>query len=130
MRKLSASSPFQLVGCLALAALSLSCGSSGTRHLQSISIRSTVNGTLISYVATGTYNESPTTVTPLPTSWTLALWDGQYDLTTQPYVYNCANTNPVNGPVTAMAPVDPKAPSTGPILTTPMVTQSEPISCQ
>lgn len=129
MRQLSASFLFPVAGCVALTAVSLSCGSS-TRHLQSISINSTVNGTLISYVATGTYNESPTTVTPLPTNWIISASDSQYNLTTQPFVYDCANTNPVSGPVTAMAPVDPKAPSAGSILTTPMVTQSEPINCQ
>jgi len=113
----------------------LSCGSSSPgRQLQSISVSQTVNGQQVQFVATGTFSASPTTITPLPVDWMLGIpapppKEWTYSLTTQPYVYDCANLNPVNpGQVTAIAPVDPNAPATG--TTTRVVTGSLPLTCQ
>jgi len=113
--------------------LTLSCGSGG-RHLQSITVSQTVSGQQIQFVATGTFSAPPTTVTPLPVDWMLGIaapppkqWT--YTLTDQPYVYDCANVNPVNpGLVTAFAPSDPKAPASG--TTTKVVIGSLAVTCQ
>ena len=111
----------------------LSCGSSG-RHLQSITVSQTVNGQQIQFVASGTFSAPPTTVSPLPVDWMLGIpapppkqWT--YTLTTQPYLYNCANFNPLNpGHVTAIAPSDPKAPASGTSAT--VVIGSLALTCQ
>lgn len=119
---------------LLLAFLTLSCGSSSGRKLQSISVAQTVVGTQVQFVATGTYSAPPTTVTPLPADWMLGIpapppgkWT--YSLTSQPYVYDCNNLNPLRpGQVTAIAPVDPNAPASG--TTTKVVTGSLGFSCE
>lgn len=98
----------------------LACGSSmSSRQLQSISISATPNGSEIQLVATGTFSAPPTTVTPLPVFWWVDLPPGQYTLTTQPYVIQC----PGPGPIFAIAPANPNAPSSGPISWTEMVKQ-------
>lgn len=117
----------------ALLALSLSCGTGTHRYLESITINSTANGQQISFVATGTFTAPPNTVTPLPVSWTLGLMAPPpetftYALTTQPYVYDCANAGSANLPVVAFAPINPNAPSSG--TTKTVVTAAAPIHCQ
>jgi|SRR6516164_9810779 len=119
---------------LLVSSLTLSCGTSSGRHLQSISISQNVVGQQIQFVATGTYSAQPTTVSPLPADWMLGIpappppqWT--YSLSTQPYAYDCSNTNPVNpGAVTAIAPTDPNAPASG--TTAKVVTGSVAFSCQ
>jgi hypothetical protein len=119
---------------LILTFLTLSCGSSSGRHLQSITISQAVSGQQIELVAAGTFSASPTAVTPLSVDWMLGIpapppkqWT--YSLTNQPYVYNCANLNPLNpGGVTAFAPTDPNAPASG--TTTKVVTGSLALACQ
>ncbi|HVN19804.1 MAG TPA: hypothetical protein VMU05_13550 [Dongiaceae bacterium] len=115
--------------------VTLSCGSSSqSRHLQSITVSQTVSGHQVQFVATGTFSAPPTTVTPLAADWMLGMpapppnqWT--YTLTTQPYVYDCANLNPVNpGQVTAFAPTDPSAPGSG--TTKKVVTATLAFSCQ
>lgn len=111
----------------------LSCGNS-PRHLQSISIAKSVTGPQIQFVASGTFSAPPTAVTPLPVDWMLGVpapppkqWT--YILTGQPYTYDCANANPINpNGVTAVAPMDPKAPTSG--TTTKVVMATLPFSCQ
>jgi hypothetical protein len=104
--------------------LILSCGSSGGRQLESISLSSTTvgaNGQQLSFVATGTFSKPPTSVTPLPVDWTSQLIapppsDYTYTLTTQPFVINCVtggvlgNNPPV---VVAFAPKNADAPVSG-----------------
>src|ERR1700757_550087 len=79
----------------------LSCGTDSTRQLQSITLSSTKSGQAIEFVATGTFSAPPTTVTPLAVDWTLGLMapppkQYTYTLTTQPYVFNCANAGAYN----------------------------------
>jgi len=105
----------------------VSCGSSGSnRQLQSIAIDGVSNGGQVSSIATGTYNASPTTVTPLPTSWYIQDPSGGYSLTTQPFEVSCG----WNGlTVTAMAPVDPNAPSSGSVSSTKLIVANSKIIC-
>jgi hypothetical protein len=104
---------------------SLSCGSSH-RQLQSITIKATfVNGSQFRLVATGNYSAAPLTVMPLPVFWSETPPPPNYSLSVQPFVIDCAVANP--GPWIAMAPADPKAPSSGSISTTKMI--SEPTGC-
>ena len=129
------SSPRVCFSLLIVTLFTFSCGSSSSgRRLQSISVSQTVNGQQIQFVATGTFSAPPTTVTPLPVDWMLEIpapppKEWTYTLTNEPYVYDCANMNPVNpGQVTAIAPVDPNAPAQG--TTTKVVTGSVALSCQ
>ena len=110
-----------LVTCLTVA-----CGSN--RQLRSITINAAVNGEQIQFTATGTFSASPTSVTPLPVSWSYAPPPGQYNLTTVPFSFDCAHPESP-GPIVAMAPQDPDAPSSGSISATKMVSASGPIPC-
>jgi hypothetical protein len=118
-----------LLLCFA-AALAVGCGSSN-RQLQSITVNAVANGSQVQFVATGNFSASPTTVTPLPVSWFLAEMTQEYALTAQPFVVPCNTMGPaVLGPVTAMAPADPHAPSSGLIVGTKMVVGTTPVPCQ
>ena len=71
-----------IVSLAAIASLTLSCSSSPRRMLQSIVVspasadaQSFPNGQ-VAYTATGTYNTSPHTVTPLTANWGIANLDG------------------------------------------------------
>jgi len=105
---------------LLMAFLALSCGNSSGRQLQSITImqlRETGNGQL-EFVATGTFSDPPMTVTPLPVMWGLQLYappprNLDYTLTSQPYMLNCTSTGAAAGPVSAIAPSDANAPTSG-----------------
>lgn len=115
------------------ASVTLACGGGSRRDLQSITITKTANGQQIQFVATGTFSAPPTTVTPLPVDWTLGLMAPppptySYTLTTQPYVYDCANAGAYNLPVVAFAPTDPNAPGSG--TTTKVVIASGGLPCQ
>lgn len=122
--------PSSLLLLFLAACLAVGCGSSN-RQLQSISINGVANSGQAQFVATGKFSASPTTVTPLPVSWSLAETTTGYTLTTQPFVVPCNTVGlAVLGPVTAMAPVDPHAPSSGPILSTKMIVATTPILCQ
>ncbi len=120
-----------LLFILLMASLTLSCGSSNNRRLQSITIHTVTNGPQIQFTATGTFSAPPTTVSPLPVFWASAPPPPQYTLTTQPYVYSCANmTAVVPGPLIAFAPADPNAPSSGAMSGTKMISASTAITCQ
>jgi len=110
--------------------LTLACASSSNnnRQLQSITINSAVSGEQIQFTATGTFSAPPTTVTPLAASWSYAPPPPQYNLTTQAFIFSCSNPESP-GPIVAMAPANPNAPSTGDMFTTTMVTNSGPIPC-
>jgi hypothetical protein len=114
---------------LSAACLTLACGSSSnSRQLQSITIAPVANGEQIQFLATGTFSSAPTTVSPLPVSWSYAPPPGQYSLTTQPFVFNCAQPESP-GPVVASAPVNPNAPSSGSMSATNMISHSAGIPC-
>jgi hypothetical protein len=113
-----------LVLLFAVTSLTLSCGSSN-RQLQSITINAAVGGEQTVFYATGAFSAPPTTVSPLPVSWSFAPPPGNYTLTTQGFMPQC----PIPTPVIAMAPVDPNAPSSGSTSTSPMITQSTPSPC-
>ena len=94
-------------------ATTLGCGSrSSSRQLRSI----TLNGTgmiQFQFTATGTFNASPTTVNPLPVSWYVVDLNPSgvaYTLTSQPFQVSCQNSLLI-----AVAPMDPKAASSGTI---------------
>jgi len=118
---------------LSAASLTLSCGSStSNRQLQSITITAVANGEQIQFTATGTFSASPTTVSPLPVSWSLGLFapppvNLQHTLTTQPYLFDCTGSGPL--PISAVAPSDPNAPTTGSWPFAKMVTASATIPC-
>jgi len=105
--------------------LTLSCGTSSNRQLESITIHAAVGGQQTVFAATGTFSAPPTTVSPLPVSWSFAPPPGSYTLTTQPFTPQC----PIPSPVIATAPADPNAPSSGSTSTTPMITESTPSPC-
>jgi hypothetical protein len=122
-----------LILLLSVTPLTLACGSSN-RHLQSITIKAVPNGQQIQFVATGTFSASPTTVSPLPVSWSVGLFAPpphtlQYTLTTQPFTFQCNGAAPFGGPVVALAPADPNAPSSGSMSFRKMVVASGPIAC-
>jgi hypothetical protein len=119
---------FPLMIVLLAVSCALSCGSGG-RQLRSIAISRTTIGNHIQFVATGTFSAAPTTVTPLSTFWTVDLPPQQYALTTQPFVIQCTGPGPVPGPITAWAPADPNAPSSGSLSGTKMITASMGASC-
>ena len=55
---------------LLLATLSmLSCGASSNRVLESISVSPEAGNGQVQFVATGTFSDPPTKVTPLPVNW-------------------------------------------------------------
>jgi hypothetical protein len=114
---------------LALASLTPACGNSGNRQLQSITINAVADGQQIQFVATGTFSTSPTMVSPLPVSWSFAPPPPQFTLTTEPFTFQCDNAGLYAGPIVAMAPSAPNAPSNGSISTIKMVTASGPINC-
>lgn len=124
-----------LILLLFVTSLTLSCGSgssgSNNRQLQSIAINEVVNGQQVQFIATGTFSAPPTTVSPLPVSWSLDLPPRQYTLTTEPYTFlQCESAGPYFLPIVAVAPVDPNAPSTGSIYpVSNMVMQSAQITC-
>lgn len=118
---------FPLLLVLLLTSSILGCGSSN-RQLQSVTINSTVNGQQIQFVATGSFSASPTTVTPLPVSWSYAPPPPEYTLTTQPFLFNCQQPQSP-GPIVACAPADPNAPSSGSMSSTKMSCNSGPIPC-
>jgi hypothetical protein len=114
---------------LPLTLMTPGCGSGNSnRQLQSISIKAVRNGQQVQFLATGTFSAPPTAVSPLPVFWTFAPPDPQYTLTTQPFLLSCEQPESP-GPIVAMAPANPDAPSSGSISTTRMVTTSGPISC-
>jgi hypothetical protein len=119
-----------LILLVPVASLTLGCGSGtdSNRQLQSITINSVVSGQQIQFVATGTFSAPPTTVSPLPVNWSYAPPPGQYTLTTQPFSFNCAQPESP-GPIVAMAPVNPNAPSSGSAFQTSMIHTSGPIPC-
>jgi hypothetical protein len=97
--------------------LTLACSGSH-RQLQSITVNGTPDGSAL--VATGTFSAPPTTVTPLPVFWTTLPPPAQYELTTQPCVFQL-NVLQQPPPVIAMAPADPDAPNSGSISSTKMI---------
>ena len=114
-------------------ALTVSCGSSNGRELQSISISQTAIGSKFQFTAMGTFSEAPMSVSPLPVDWSNGLLAPppphySYALTTQPYVVDCSGTNPgATLQVSALAPQDPNAPSSG--TTKSVVVQSHTFTC-
>jgi hypothetical protein len=113
---------------LSAACLTLACGSGNNRQLQSITINSTVSGQQVQFTATGTFSSSPTTVNPLPVSWSYSPPPGEYNLTTQPFVFNCAQPA-APGPIVACAPTNASAPSSGRLPFAEMTCISGPIPC-
>ncbi len=95
------------------------CGSSSSRQLQSVAINNAGNTAQLQLTATGTFNQSPATVTPLPVDWfimppglaPLPAPPEDYVLSSQPYATACAT----GFTAIALAPTNPKAPSTGPL---------------
>jgi hypothetical protein len=118
--------PLSFLLLLLIACLALACGGGSNRRLQSIAISAVANGGQISFVATGTYNASPTTVTPLPVFWYVMDPPTGYTLTAQPFVVSCSLPGIT---VTATAPVNPSAPSTGPISSAALVVATAPFLC-
>lgn len=122
---------FALIVLVLAASLTPSCGSG--RRLQSISISQTANGQEIEFVATGTFSAAPITVSPLAVQWTIGLYapppaNLQYQLTTQPFVFDCTGSGPYL-PIVAAAPSNPRAPGSGTLPFKAMVTASVAVNC-
>jgi hypothetical protein len=113
---------------LSAACLILACGSGSNRQLQSITIHSSVSSEQVQFTATGTFSSAPTTVNPLPVSWSFAPPPGEYTLTTQPFVFNCAQP-PAPGPIVACAPTNASAPASGRLPFAEMTCISGSIPC-
>jgi hypothetical protein len=118
-----------------VASVTIACGTNSSRQLQSISIQKTAQGSQIQFVATGTFSAAPATVTPLPVAWSIGLLapppqQYTYTLTTQPFVFDCASigSNPPI-PVSAVAPSNPNAPSSGSLPMTKMISASLGFAC-
>ena len=120
--KVAASAALPLL--LALAAVLSGCGGSMNRQLVSISISPTTGtGAPVTYTATGTYSDSPVTVTPVAVSWFVmgpaidppgpgyALAPGKYTSV------RCSQASPYAATYTviAVAPSNPNAPDSGPM---------------
>ncbi len=125
---------WSLILILPVTSLILACGSgssSNNRQLQAITINEVANGQQVQFTATGTFSASPTTVSPLPVSWSLDLPPREYTLTTEPYTFlQCESAGPYFLPIVAVAPVDPNAPSSGSIYPVKnMIMQSAQITC-
>ena len=117
---------------LLVAAGSLACG--GGRRLQSITISQTTNGQQVQFVATGNYSAPPMTLSPLPVMWGQQLYAPppgalDYTLTSQPYVFSCADGGSQAGPVSAIAPRDPGAPASGSVAFSRMTLAYATINC-
>jgi len=119
---------FALIALLLVTSLNISCGSGG-RQLQSISISQTVNGQQPQFVATGTFSAPPTTVSPLPVFWYVGLQPAQYTLTTQPALCSIPVSTMTLNLLTAIAPAEPNAASSGSISATKMVNSTASYSC-
>jgi hypothetical protein len=112
---------------------SLTCGSTG-RHLQSITISKTANGTQIEFGAGGTFSSSPTTVNPLAVAWSMGMFAPPpkhytYTLSAQLFVVDCTATG--SGPVvvSAVAPLNPNAPSSGTLPMSDMLVAGASSTC-
>jgi hypothetical protein len=112
------------VVCAAIAALALTSVQAPKRQLESIKVTpASAHGPKAAYAAAGTFNAAPLNVTPLHVSWYLAgpgidppppyyaLTGASY----KPVRCNAMAANPVvfNYTVIALAPADPKAPTSG-----------------
>ena len=112
---------------------SLTCGSSA-RHLQSIAISKMANGTEIEFAAMGTFSSSPTRVNPLAVNWSMGLigpppMQYSYTLTMQPFMVSCTDFEAGPVVVTAVAPSDPNAPSSGTLPMSDMVASASSATC-
>jgi len=113
------------VTCLVVA-----CGSANSgRQLHSITINAVGDCCETIFTATGTYSTAPSTVSPLPTSWSLGTPPDTYQLTTQPFAVICPLPNG-NYLVTAMSPVNPNAPLTGTVSSTKIVVTTTHAICE
>lgn len=119
---------------LVTASLALSCGSGSGRQLQSITVTQTANGQQIEFVATGHFSAAPTTVTPLPVTWSVGPFappppgNLDYQLTAEPFLLDCSGSGPYL-PVIAFAPSDPHVPSSGSWPFKKMITASAAFTC-
>jgi len=115
--------------------LSLGCGRSDSRRLQSITINQTANGGQVQFTASGTFSAPPITVAPLAVSWGMGLFappppgNLRYALTTQPYVFDCPDSGPAAVPVSVLAPSDPYAPMSGSLPFKEMITAYAQVQC-
>ena len=105
-----------------LALIFTGCGGGPDRQLQSITIApqsgTAQNGQSPQFTATGQFNVAPMTQTPLPVSWMLRgpgidIPGPGYQLSASPVSFTCIF--PGTYVVVAFAPMDPKAPSSGPM---------------
>jgi hypothetical protein len=115
---------------MSAASLTLACGSSSNRQLQSITVAQAANGPQIEFVATGKFSSPPDTVTSIPVEWSVQLMGPppqQYTLTTQPFLFKCTASGPF--PIVAYAPSNPSAPLSGSWSSAKMIQASTVITC-
>lgn len=89
----------------------LGCGSSNPRLLQSITLVSNPSGDQVQFVATGHYNQTPVTASPLPVLWAVYPTGAQAGPSiTQDGLAQCAAGVPGTFWVLVWAPSDPAVP--------------------
>lgn len=101
---------------LAFCSILSGCGAN-TAMLQSITISPASQSSAAQFVATGTFSDG-TKVSPLPVSWFIIVVPDidpapGYHLTTSPFSQQCVQGENGSFLVTAFAPQNPKAPSSG-----------------
>ena|SRR5215469_6182844 len=106
-----------LFGTVLVLIFLISCGGGSTPILQSISISPPSPSGSAQFVATGTFSNGKK-VTPLPVSWFIVEVPAidpapAYNLTASPYAQSCASGMNGSFLVTAFAPQNPNAPTSG-----------------
>jgi hypothetical protein len=123
-----------LVSLLIVAFFLLACGSSNQqRQLQSVSVKAAVSGMQVQFIATGSFSAAPMTVTPLPVDWSGGYLSPPvspvtYSLSTQPYDFECTTSGEIVQ-VTAMAPSNPSAATSGSLPWSEMVMGHAAATC-
>jgi hypothetical protein len=116
-----------LILILCVTSLTLACGSSN-RQLQSITIDEVANGQQIQFTATGTFSASPTTVSPLPVSWSFAP-AARVHPDDPAFHFPVRGYGPYPSPLIALAPAGANASSSGSVSSTKMISGSMSITC-
>ena len=112
--------------------LATACGGgSSPRQLQSISISAAAANNAVQFIATGHYNQAPTTLSPLPVFWSIPLLDNDPGPTiTQDGIAQCTSGVPGTFSVLAYAPADPSIPIEELLKADKVVLGTSSITCQ
>ena len=103
---------FGYFSAITLLLIAAGCGSgSNPRQLQSITLASSPSGDAVQFVATGSYNQAPLKVSPLPVLWAVYVpYGGAGPSITQNGLAQCVPGVPGTFWVLVWAPTDPSIP--------------------